>query len=84
MMGVADGHGLQGHQVSNYVKVNLPKILSSLINNRPLEKLDNISSKKNSFLPNIGGKNKHEIDGLKTEEDENEEPSTTNEFWLSN
>lgn len=30
-MGVCDGHGLQGHLVSNYVKINLPKILNETI-----------------------------------------------------
>lgn len=32
MMGVCDGHGLQGHLVSNFVKINLPKILNEIIN----------------------------------------------------
>lgn len=31
MMGVCDGHGLQGHLVSNFVKINLPKILNEAI-----------------------------------------------------
>ena len=31
MMGIADGHGAHGHLVSNFVKVNLPKILTELI-----------------------------------------------------
>ena len=30
MVGVCDGHGIHGHLVSNYVKVNLPKILLEL------------------------------------------------------
>ena len=34
MMGVNDGHGIHGHLVSNFVKVNLPKILSDLIQNK--------------------------------------------------
>jgi len=33
MMGVCDGHGIHGHLVSNFVKVNLPKILADLIKN---------------------------------------------------
>lgn len=32
MMGVCDGHGAHGHLVSNFVKQNMPKILSDLIN----------------------------------------------------
>ena len=31
MMGVCDGHGVQGHLVSNYVKTNMPKILNETI-----------------------------------------------------
>jgi len=31
MLGVCDGHGAQGHLVSNYVKVNLPKTLTEKI-----------------------------------------------------
>jgi len=30
-MGVLDGHGLQGHLVSNFVKLTLPKILNDII-----------------------------------------------------
>ena len=52
MMGVCDGHGAVGHLVSNFVKVNLPKILTGLI----LNKDDNGSQagrgrKQKSFLP---------------------------------
>ena len=32
MFGVMDGHGLNGHHVSEFVKKNLPLALSSLIN----------------------------------------------------
>jgi serine/threonine protein phosphatase PrpC len=54
MMGVADGHGLQGHHVSNYVKVNLPKILAKMINSRPTDKPENsMNPNKNNGLPNI-------------------------------
>ena len=34
MIGVCDGHGVQGHLVSNSVKINLPKILQELILNQ--------------------------------------------------
>jgi len=34
MMGVCDGHGIHGHLVSNFVKINLPKILQDLIHNK--------------------------------------------------
>lgn len=30
LMGVCDGHGTNGHMISDYVKKNLPKILSEL------------------------------------------------------
>lgn len=30
-MGVCDGHGTNGHMISDFVKKNLPKILSELI-----------------------------------------------------
>jgi serine/threonine protein phosphatase PrpC len=30
MFGVCDGHGINGHHVSNFVKKNLPKILSGM------------------------------------------------------
>jgi len=32
MFGVCDGHGVNGHLVSDFVKKNLPRILSSAIN----------------------------------------------------
>ena len=32
MMGVMDGHGVNGHQVSSFVKINLPAILTHLMN----------------------------------------------------
>ena len=31
MFGVMDGHGINGHLVSDFVKKNLPQILSSII-----------------------------------------------------
>jgi len=54
MMGVADGHGLQGHQVSNFVKINLPKILTNMIQNKPTDRFDNSTKNKRNFLPKIG------------------------------
>lgn len=41
MMGVCDGHGIQGHLVSNFVKINLPKILSNMIHHKPVDHIDN-------------------------------------------
>jgi len=86
MMGVADGHGLQGHLVSNFVKIHLPKILSNLINGS--KDPDATAKKSNSFLPQINGskhKNPFEIDGS---EDKSSgfanEPQGNLEFWLSN
>jgi hypothetical protein len=31
MVGVCDGHGINGHLVSNFVKINLPKLLTEII-----------------------------------------------------
>lgn len=63
-MGVCDGHGLQGHLVSNFVKINLPKILNETIHlqsgsqNNEFQKDDGqigthkkSSKKVRSFLP---------------------------------
>lgn len=79
MMGVCDGHGSVGHLVSNYVKVNLPKILSNMI----LKKEDPSRgvSKQKSFLPQIGG-SKHDVDDSDIENQINGPPA--NEKWLSN
>lgn len=75
MMGVCDGHGVVGHLVSNYVKVNLPKILSNLI----LQKSD--EKKTKSFLPQINGKvNAYDV----TTNDTEEEKKPNLEDWLSN
>ena len=86
-MGVCDGHGLQGHLVSNFVKVNLPKILSNLINGKNPDALEGPQNKRNSFLPQIGKQNRnpYEIDGPRSEnEEEQQEAGTKNEYWLSN
>jgi serine/threonine protein phosphatase PrpC len=67
MMGVADGHGLQGHLVSQFVKVQMPKILSAMIHGGKEE-----GNKRNSFLPAISGskqRNPFEIDGQHMQED---------------
>lgn len=63
MMGVADGHGQQGHLVSNFVKINLPKILTGMIQDQE-SNIEN-TMKKNTFLPQIGKKsrNPYEIEG---------------------
>lgn len=34
MFGVCDGHGQYGHQVSAYIKENLPKIVKEFISNQ--------------------------------------------------
>ncbi len=65
-MGVADGHGAVGHLVSNFVKINLPKILSNFIQKKG-NKDDGGSPQKikkatKSFLPQIGGKTIQDID----------------------
>jgi serine/threonine protein phosphatase PrpC len=79
MMGVCDGHGVQGHLVSNFIKVNLPKILSNLM-------LGHDEKKKSSFLPSIKSKNPYEIEGVEKDEDDTHKgPVPENlEYWLSN
>lgn len=44
MVGVADGHGAHGHLVSNYVKINLPKILGEMITSNKINEDDYLSS----------------------------------------
>jgi serine/threonine protein phosphatase PrpC len=39
MIGVMDGHGVFGHNVSQFVKVNLPLILQNLIKGVPRSEL---------------------------------------------
>jgi serine/threonine protein phosphatase PrpC len=50
MMGVMDGHGVNGHLVSNYVKSSLPKILINLLAGQTPEQA--ILSQKKSNLQN--------------------------------
>jgi serine/threonine protein phosphatase PrpC len=63
MMGVCDGHGGVGHLVSNFVKINLPKILANYIQKKPGS--DNsppkVKKASKSFLPSIGGKTVQDI-----------------------
>ena len=55
MLGVMDGHGAVGHQVSQYVKVNLPTILHGLMNGLTAQQAcEQQASKKKSTLPQIG------------------------------
>ena len=50
MVGVCDGHGVNGHLVSNFVKINLPKLLTETIWSQVgAYGLDN--DKLNTFLP---------------------------------
>jgi serine/threonine protein phosphatase PrpC len=58
MMGVCDGHGSVGHLVSNFVKINLPKLLSNFINKKTSNEnnIDKVKKVTKSFLPSIGGK----------------------------
>jgi serine/threonine protein phosphatase PrpC len=46
MMGVCDGHGGVGHLVSNFVKINLPKILANYIQKKPGDNTEKISKVK--------------------------------------
>jgi len=58
-MGVCDGHGAVGHLVSNFVKINLPKLLANFIHKKPndnSEKISKVKKATKSFLPSIGGK----------------------------
>ena len=72
MIGVCDGHGVQGHLVSNFVKINLPKILQELILNQfptqnnanniyedDMNKSQIIKSKERSFLPPLAAGKKN-------------------------
>jgi serine/threonine protein phosphatase PrpC len=65
MMGVADGHGSVGHLVSNFVKINLPKILANFIHKKPTNENNVAKVKKvtKSFLPSIGGKTIQDVSG---------------------
>ena len=60
MMGVCDGHGGVGHLVSNFVKINLPKILANFIQKKPSSdnspNVPKVKKASKSFLPSIGGK----------------------------
>ncbi len=47
MFGVCDGHGVNGHLVSDFVKKNLPRILSTLINQIIGPFVSGIKQKKN-------------------------------------
>ena len=47
-LGVCDGHGVHGHEVSDFLRNNLPKELSKSLNHKDLETKD-IKLKKNIF-----------------------------------
>ena len=50
-MAVCDGHGVEGHQVSGFIKRTLPKDLSNaLVNKEILTSDKNKSSKKNFVI----------------------------------
>ena len=51
MAGVCDGHGINGHLVSNYVKLNLPKLLTEIIWSDSFDE-----NKTNLFLPPLSQK----------------------------
>jgi serine/threonine protein phosphatase PrpC len=82
-MGVCDGHGVVGHLVSNFVKINLPKILSNMIlgkkdvESSPPGKFVTKAKKNKSFLPQIGGRNTYGDvdDGLSDNEHPAGEPN---------
>lgn len=84
-MGVCDGHGAVGHLVSNFVKVNLPKILSNLILNKgEAANQAGRGKKQKSFLPQIGGSKNHDAEESDVENPEDGPNVTANEKWLSN
>lgn len=91
-MGVADGHGVHGHLVSNFVKMNLPKILSDMIQNKQPSPIDNygispVKKNKKSFLPTIGSRKKYEIDGENIQSENeaaNRNDNLISEHWLTN
>jgi serine/threonine protein phosphatase PrpC len=47
-LGVCDGHGVHGHEISDFLRNNLPKELSKSLNHKDLETKD-IKLKKNIF-----------------------------------
>lgn len=59
--GVMDGHGIQGHQVSGYVKTQLPLIMTKMLKGSSLDDMNSSTRKGsrknspgspiNSFLP---------------------------------
>ena len=59
LLGVMDGHGVNGHFVSQYVKQHLPQVLNNLIKGNdvsPERKGKRRNSKKaGGFLPSIQG-----------------------------
>lgn len=58
MFGVNDGHGVQGHLVSNFVKVNLPKIITEKVGQLKsalaLQEYSQLAEGNDGFLPPIG------------------------------
>lgn len=77
-----DGHGTNGHLVSDFVKKTFPQVLSNLVmggNGKDLNRINLKNSKKKeaykkkNFLPPLVGslidKQNHHIDGVLREED---------------
>ena len=78
-MGVCDGHGAHGHLISNFVKINLPKVLNQLIHGKKPEFND---SKKKSILP--GRKSPLKELSVINEYDSVLGKDANLEFWLCN
>lgn len=76
-MGVCDGHGSVGHLVSNFVKINLPKLLSNFINKKTSNEnnIDKVKKVTKSFLPSIGGKPQQEANDSESDNSGENSPS---------
>ena len=76
-MGVCDGHGSVGHLVSNFVKINLPKLLSNFINKKTSNEnnIDKVKKVTKSFLPSIGGKPQQEVNDSESDNSGENSPS---------
>ena len=59
MLGVCDGHGLQGHLVSNFVKITLPKILNEIIHMQSTSQANNNHNGDDSLVGADHKKNKN-------------------------
>ena len=62
--GVMDGHGVQGHNVSQYVKVHLPQLMTKMLHGMAIDDMNRSGKRKagagqqgimDGFLPPLAG-----------------------------